>query len=109
MPVSTVTPDTIQSMSNTADTLLQWRMTLDLFPGAVIGSLVAVVPAAGGLMGPALLLPFTFSIPAIAAIVFKKCGARGDVNRRQKTGEAGRRRARASPRQFRAESSARSY
>lgn len=65
-----MTPDILQSMSDAAAMLFQWRMVLYLFLGAVIGTLLAVIPGVGGLMGLALLLPFTFSMPATEAIVF---------------------------------------
>lgn len=65
-----MTPDILQAMGDAVATLFQWRMLSYLFLGAVIGTLLAVLPGVGGLMGLALLLPFTFSMPAGEAIIF---------------------------------------
>ncbi|MFN4102414.1 MAG: tripartite tricarboxylate transporter permease, partial [Pararhodobacter sp.] len=65
-----MSPDILQSMSDAASTLFQWNNLFYLLLGTVIGTLLAVVPGVGGLMGLALLLPFTFSMDSSAALIF---------------------------------------
>ena len=62
--------DIIQSMSDAVYALLQVKTLLYLGLGVIIGTLLAVIPGVGGLMGLSLLLPFTFSMAANDALVF---------------------------------------
>ncbi|MFN7024658.1 MAG: tripartite tricarboxylate transporter permease [Pseudorhizobium sp.] len=62
--------DIIQSMSDAVYALFQVKTLLYLGLGVVIGTLLAVIPGVGGLMGLSLLLPFTFSMAANDALVF---------------------------------------
>lgn len=50
--------------------ILQWKILLYICLGVGIGTLLAVIPGVGALMGMALLLPFTFSLEAHTAIAF---------------------------------------
>lgn len=62
--------DFFSSMSAAASMLFQPGMLLYLLIGVVVGSLLSVIPGVGGLMGIALLLPFTFGMPAHEALIF---------------------------------------
>lgn len=59
-----------EEMLNAAGLLFQWRTMLYILLGVSIGTLLAVIPGIGALMGMALLLPFTFVLDAQTAIVF---------------------------------------
>ena len=50
--------------------LFQLHMFAYVFLGVAIGTMLAVIPGVGALMGMALLLPFTFALDAHTAIVF---------------------------------------
>ncbi|MFN3351191.1 tripartite tricarboxylate transporter permease [Pseudorhodoplanes sp.] len=60
----------INAMSSAASLLLQPQILTYLIIGVAIGTILSVIPGVGGLMGIALLLPFTFSMSANEAIVF---------------------------------------
>ncbi len=62
--------DIFAAMSSAAATLFEPTMLFYMVLGVGIGTLLAVVPGVGGLMGIALLLPFTFAMSAQEAIVF---------------------------------------
>lgn len=62
--------DVLQAMGDAASMLLQVEMLWYLVLGVSIGTILAVIPGVGGLMGLSLLLPFTFSMPANEALVF---------------------------------------
>lgn len=57
-------------MGDAVSMLMQIEMLLFLLLGVGIGTLLAVIPGVGGLMGLSLLLPFTFSMGASEALVF---------------------------------------
>jgi TctA family transporter len=58
------------AMLDAAAMLLQPRMLFYICLGVSIGTLIAVIPGIGALMGMALLLPFTFVLDAQTAIAF---------------------------------------
>lgn len=58
------------AMASAAISLFQVQSLFYLLLGVGIGTLLAVIPGVGGLMGLALLLPFTFSMGASEAIIF---------------------------------------
>lgn len=62
--------DFFGAMSSAAIMLAQPTMLFYLFVGVAIGTVLAVIPGVGGLMGISLLLPFTFSMAPAEAIVF---------------------------------------
>lgn len=65
-----MTADIITAMSSAVGMLAEPSILLYLFMGVIIGSLLSVVPGVGGLMGIALLLPFTFSMSSVEALTF---------------------------------------
>lgn len=62
--------DILQAMADASANLFQWQMLFYVLLGVGIGTILAVIPGVGGLMGLSLLLPFTFSMPAAEAVVF---------------------------------------
>ena len=53
-----------------------------LFGGVVIGLVLGIIPGIGGLVGMALLLPFTFNMDTFAAFAFLLGHGLGDGDRR---------------------------
>jgi TctA family transporter len=62
--------DFFTSMSSAASLLFDPRILMFLLIGVFVGSLLSVIPGVGGLMGIALLLPFTFSMSPHEALIF---------------------------------------
>ncbi|MGQ4878087.1 tripartite tricarboxylate transporter permease [Billgrantia sp. LNSP4103-1] len=62
--------DFIGQMASAFAMLSQPEMLFYMFIGVVIGTLMSVIPGVGGLMGIALLLPFTFSMSPMEAMAF---------------------------------------
>ena len=62
--------DIFAAMASAAGTLFEPTMLFYMVLGVGIGTLLSVVPGVGGLMGIALLLPFTFAMSPQEAIVF---------------------------------------
>jgi TctA family transporter len=62
--------DILGAMWDAAALLAQPRMLFYIFLGVCIGTMLAVIPGIGALMGMALLLPFTFALDAHTAIAF---------------------------------------
>lgn len=60
----------LDALGTAISTLFQFRTLLYICLGVAIGTLLAVIPGVGALMGMALLLPFTFSLDAHTAIIF---------------------------------------
>lgn len=58
------------AMATAADNLFTASTLLYLLLGVGVGTLLSVVPGVGGLMGIALLLPFTFTMSVNEAMVF---------------------------------------
>ncbi len=58
------------AMLSAAHLLIQPQTLFFLFVGVAIGTVISVIPGVGGLMGIALLLPFTFSMAPNEAMVF---------------------------------------
>lgn len=48
--------------------LFEWERLLFLFAGVMMGLILGVIPGLGGLVGLALLLPFTYHMDAYSAI-----------------------------------------
>lgn len=62
--------DFFAAMGSAASLLVEPNTLFYLLIGVGIGSLLSVVPGIGGLMGIALLLPFTFSMSSFEAMAF---------------------------------------
>lgn len=62
--------DFFASMGSAVSLLFNPSTLMFLLIGVVVGSLLSVIPGVGGLMGIALLLPFTFSMAPQDALVF---------------------------------------
>jgi len=62
--------DILGAMASAAAGLVQPQMLFFLFIGVAIGSVIAVIPGVGGLMGLSLLLPFTFAMQPMEAVAF---------------------------------------
>jgi TctA family transporter len=62
--------DILQAMSSAAAMLVEPQMLFYLVLGVAIGTVLAVIPGVGGLMGLSLLLPFTFNMAPGEAIAF---------------------------------------
>ncbi|MGJ7459304.1 tripartite tricarboxylate transporter permease [Halomonas sp. RA08-2] len=62
--------DYLGQMASAFAMLSQPQMLFYMFIGVVIGTLMSVIPGVGGLMGIALLLPFTFSMTSMEAMAF---------------------------------------
>jgi TctA family transporter len=62
--------DVLSAMGGAADILLQPKILFYIFLGTFIGTFLAAIPGVGGLLGLALLLPFTFSMSAHEAVAF---------------------------------------
>ena len=48
---------------------LSWSNLLYCFAGALLGTIVGVLPGVGPVVTIALLLPLTFGLPAVSAII----------------------------------------
>lgn len=62
--------DVLGAMASALGTITEPSILFHLLMGVIIGSLLSVVPGVGGLMGIALLLPFTFSMSPAEAMAF---------------------------------------
>ncbi|WP_417671583.1 tripartite tricarboxylate transporter permease [Roseibium sp.] len=62
--------DILQAMSSAAAMLVEPQILFYLVVGVGIGTVLAVIPGVGGLMGLSLLLPFTFNMAPNEAISF---------------------------------------
>ncbi|MEX0624878.1 tripartite tricarboxylate transporter permease [Saccharospirillum sp.] len=62
--------DLLGAMGSAFGMLTEASTLFHLFIGVLIGSLLSVIPGVGGLMGMALLLPFTFSMSPVEAMAF---------------------------------------
>ncbi|MBD3895587.1 tripartite tricarboxylate transporter permease [Halomonas sp. ML-15] len=62
--------DFLGAMGSAFAMLSQPQMLMYMFIGVVIGTLMSVIPGVGGLMGIALLLPFTFGMSSYEAMAF---------------------------------------
>lgn len=52
---------------------LQWENLLLMVAGIVLGVLIGVLPGLGGANGFAILLPLTFTLPPVSAIILLSC------------------------------------
>jgi putative tricarboxylic transport membrane protein len=52
---------------------LQWENLLLMVAGIVLGVLIGVLPGLGGANGIAILLPLTFTLPPVSAIILLSC------------------------------------
>lgn len=62
--------DIFAAMGQAIDVLLQPKILFYIFLGTLIGTFLSAIPGVGGLLGIALLLPFTFSLSAHEAAAF---------------------------------------
>lgn len=50
--------------------ILQWQILLTILLGAVVGYIIGIIPGLSAGMGIALMLPFTFGLDVLTALVF---------------------------------------
>lgn len=62
--------DVLGALGGAFEILLQPRILFYILLGTLLGTLLAAIPGVGGLLGVALLLPFTFSMSPHEAVAF---------------------------------------
>ncbi|HEV7458028.1 MAG TPA: tripartite tricarboxylate transporter permease [Roseococcus sp.] len=63
----------IQLLGHGFAVALQWENVLLMVAGIVLGVLIGVLPGLGGANGIAILLPLTFTLPPVSAIILLSC------------------------------------
>ncbi len=63
----------IQLLGQGFGVALQWENLLLMVAGIVLGVLIGVLPGLGGANGIAILLPLTFTLPPVSAIILLSC------------------------------------
>jgi putative tricarboxylic transport membrane protein len=67
MPADVVQPDTVSVMFHALHLLLEPMRLLILFGGVLIGLAIGCIPGLGGVVGLAVLIPFTYNMDAFSA------------------------------------------
>lgn len=61
--------ETLEHVFNGFEVAMQWKNVLFLFIGAILGTLIGIMPGIGTSSGIALLLPMTFGMDPIPSLI----------------------------------------